>query len=259
MTTKHQPLNQSGDMSSHQGARRSNRSELSQLLGSSTAADFYGGKSGSAKIEGHSKFEQVLDLKPYLTEELQSQHSKMFCRLFAVIVHAGKNSHSGHYIAYVRNIVKNEWWKMDDSRVAPASTPEVMNAEAYMLLYRVVEHPVAIRLKDEHGRMHERLEKETKEITKVDIKPDPEDAPVPLHTVDVGALAAQEREKNKSNAPTISGRKRKSPSYSCGKDWALEVTKLPRSVIDAFRVSIWSTVCFLLNEKNLELNEVCYG
>lgn len=229
---------------SNQGARRSNRSELSQLLGSNTT-EFYGGKTGSAKIEGHSKFEQILDLKPYLTAELQSQHSKMFCRLFAVIVHAGKNSHSGHYIAYVRNIVKNQWWKMDDSRVAAVSIQEVMSAEAYMLLYRVVEHPVAIRLKDEHIRAHEHDDKESNDTEKVDAKPDLELALMSAETfssasleIDESTEISQEREKNRNKSPGRSSRKRKSPSYSCGKDWGFEATTLPRSVIDAFRVSL---------------------
>jgi len=85
-------------------------------------------------------------IKPYLTEELHKQHTKMFSRLFAVIVHVGKNSHSGHYLAYVRNISKNEWWKMDDARVSLVSSQEVFNAEAYMLFYRVVNHSYSQKL-----------------------------------------------------------------------------------------------------------------
>ena len=89
--------------------RRSQRSsEVSQLIATSGSSGgvvrndwFVGGKSGSAKIEGPAAFNDVLDLKPYLTEELQKEHAKMFSRLFAVIVHVGKNSHSGHYLAYV--------------------------------------------------------------------------------------------------------------------------------------------------------------
>ncbi|KAI2500587.1 ubiquitinyl hydrolase [Fragilaria crotonensis] len=107
--------------------------EVSQLLGAS----------GSAKIEGHIKFLEIFDLKPFLTEQLSGKVKNMFCRLFAVVVHSGKNSHSGHYVAYVRNISKNEWWKMDDARVSRATSQEVLNAEAYMLFYRVVDHPVA--------------------------------------------------------------------------------------------------------------------
>ena len=133
-----------------QAASGRRRSEVNQLN------DF--GKSGSAKIEGHVKFDMVFDLKPYLTPSLQEKHKTMFCRLFAVIVHAGKNSHSGHYIAYVRDISKNEWWKMDDGRVTPASAALVQQAEAYMLFYRVVQHPVTVRL--------ERDAKERKAVAK---------------------------------------------------------------------------------------------
>lgn len=115
-------------------------------------------KSGSAKIEGHIKFEQIFDLKPYLTDELQAKQKAMFCRLFAVVVHAGKNSHSGHYIAYVRNIQKNEWWKMDDARITKVDMQEVMQAEAYMLFYRVVEHPFALHLKEKSKILQEERE-----------------------------------------------------------------------------------------------------
>lgn len=76
---------------------RSTRSEVNQLMGHSN--DFLGGKSGAAKIEGHIKFDSIFDLKPYLTESLQEKHTNMLCRLFAVVVHAGKNSHSGHYVS----------------------------------------------------------------------------------------------------------------------------------------------------------------
>ena len=133
-----------GQSSSAVTSRRS-RSEVSQLLG---GTDYNTGKSGSSKIEGHIKFSMFFDLKPYLTDELKAAHANMFCRLFAVIVHAGKNSHSGHYIAYVRNVSKNEWWKMDDSRVTAVSEDEVMQAEAYMLFYRVVQHPIAVQLEE---------------------------------------------------------------------------------------------------------------
>jgi Ubiquitin carboxyl-terminal hydrolase len=129
--------------------RRSCRSEVSQLLGNN---EYLTGKSGSAKIEGHIKFDMIFDLKPYLTDELKAKHANMFCRLFAVIVHAGKNSHSGHYIAFVRDISQNEWWKMDDSRVTAVTMNEVMQAEAYMLLYRVVQHPVAVQLEELHKK-----------------------------------------------------------------------------------------------------------
>jgi len=148
-------------LSSQPAARRSARTnEVSQLMdysnggdgggGGGSATSSFSGKSGSAKIEGHIKFETVINIRPYLTDELQKTHRQMLCRLFAVIVHSGKNSHSGHYIAFVRNISKNEWWKMDDSRVTLVSEQEVKQAEAYMLFYRVVHHQVQKQLEELH-------------------------------------------------------------------------------------------------------------
>lgn len=127
------------------GGTRSSRS----ARGSNVQNDFDNvGPSGSAKIEGHVRFNSVLDVKPYLTKELQTTtFSKAICRLFAVVVHSGKNSHSGHYVAYVHNVTKKEWWKMDDAKVVRVSWQEVQNAEAYMLFYRVMSHPVGMQLK----------------------------------------------------------------------------------------------------------------
>jgi Ubiquitin carboxyl-terminal hydrolase len=131
-------------------SRSGGRSEASQL----NSQDFaLGGKSGSAKIEGHVKFDLFFDLKPYLTPEMQTSVNSMFCRLFAVIVHAGKNSHSGHYIAYVQSLNKNEWWKMDDGRVTLVDKTDVLQAEAYMLFYRVIQHPVAVTLSNAYDNL----------------------------------------------------------------------------------------------------------
>jgi ubiquitin C-terminal hydrolase len=237
-------------------SRRSNRSsEVSQLLNS---GDYFGGKSGSAKIEGHSKFEQILDLKPYLTEEMQAKHSKMFCRLFAVIVHAGKNSHSGHYISYVRNIAKNEWWKMDDARITVASVSEVMNAEAYMLFYRVVEHPFALRLKGQQRQLQEEWRKEevreeqvvvevasasrnntttvSTSNTNADAAPPKEDLferPPPANKVE--DMASIANSSIMSSVRTNNSRKRKAPEYTSGEDWARAKTTLPDHVMAKFR------------------------
>ena len=210
-----------------QSSRRSNRSELNQLLGYS-AGEYFTGKSGSAKIEGHSKFEQILDLKPYLTENLQAKYSSMFCRLFAVIVHAGKNSHSGHYIAYVRNITKNEWWKMDDARITVASLSEVMNAEAYMLFYRVMDHPVAVRLRERADKLKDEV---TKEKSAIKIEDDG-DTGTGKDASNSSQVAAPTRNKANNNH-----RKRKAPEFTCGEDWASACTRLTRSSIARFRVS----------------------
>jgi ubiquitin C-terminal hydrolase len=225
--------------------RRSNRSsEVSQLLNS---GDYSSGKSGSAKIEGHSKFEQILDLKPYLTEEMQAKHSKMFCRLFAVIVHAGKNSHSGHYISYVRNIAKNEWWKMDDARITVASVSEVMNAEAYMLFYRVVEHPFALRLKDQQLQLQQEWRKEAVQDVAQEVASSSRTTPASASNADapkedyferptkVEDMASIANSSIMSSVRTNNSRKRKAPEYTSGEDWARAKATLPEHVIAKFR------------------------
>jgi ubiquitin C-terminal hydrolase len=149
------------------GASENYRGGLSSLpprRSRGDAASHLAGSSGSAKIEGHSKFLEIFDLKPFLTEELSQNVKNMFCRLFAVIVHAGKNSHSGHYIAYVRNISKNEWWKMDDARVSRVSSQEVLNAEAYMLFYRVVDHPIAQDLRAKQQQIHQQQQQHQQQL-----------------------------------------------------------------------------------------------
>lgn len=165
------------------------------------------GTSGSAKMEGHVKFEQVFNIKPYLTQELQSQTKSMFCRLFAVIVHAGKNSHSGHYIAYVRNVKRNEWWKMDDAKVQRVDPKEVMMAEAYMLFYRVVDHPIAVDLR---RREEEFLaQKKRQEVEEVERKQKEE-------------VELEREKKNFEVKASMNARKRKRevPKYTSLEQWA---------------------------------------
>lgn len=196
-------------------SRRRN-TELASLLGNGDL-----GTSGSAKIEGHVKFSLVLDIQPYLTQEKQKEVGKsMLCRLFAIVVHAGKNSHSGHYICYVQNIAKNEWWKMDDAKITKVSLAEVIAAEAYMLFYRVVDHPVSVELRNKEKALKEGIAaaeaevavKETSEIESLKSKED--------HSDD--SKASPQSPKNHRNK-----RKRDEPKYKSGHDWARTMTNLP--------------------------------
>jgi hypothetical protein len=158
---------------SSSGTRSSGRSGRGSGRGSGSVqqgGDYDGsnvGPSGSAKIEGHVGFGPVLDMKPYLTPQLQQTvFQKAICRLFAVVVHSGKNSHSGHYVAYVHNVTKKEWWMMDDAKVVRSSWDEVRNAEAYMLFYRVTSHPVAMQLRSIADRKEEMARRVMEEIRK---------------------------------------------------------------------------------------------
>eukprot|EP00535_Pseudo-nitzschia_heimii_P001517 CAMPEP_0197185262 /NCGR_PEP_ID=MMETSP1423-20130617/11562_1 /TAXON_ID=476441 /ORGANISM="Pseudo-nitzschia heimii, Strain UNC1101" /LENGTH=777 /DNA_ID=CAMNT_0042636283 /DNA_START=510 /DNA_END=2843 /DNA_ORIENTATION=+ len=248
--------------------RRSQRtSEVSQLIASSggvnsgVGSDWYmGGKSGSAKIEGHVGFKPVMDLRPYLTEELQKKHGNMLCRLFAVVVHVGKNSHSGHYLAYVRNIAKNEWWKMDDARVSRVSTQEVLNSEAYMLFYRVVDHPYSKKLASQVKALNELHEatdakkvkgekaatlttnvKTKKEL--IMIKRRNKNAAVVEENPDNSLSVVESHEPSTTDQSAVSSpaaavkknhRKRKAPKYTSGEEWARSMTVLTEKNIAKF-------------------------
>jgi len=222
--------------------------EVSQLLGSS----------GSAKIEGHVKFLEIFDLKPFLTEKLQDKVKSMFCRLFAVIVHAGKNSHSGHYVAYVRNLSKNEWFKMDDARVSRANSQEVMNAEAYMLFYRVVDHPVAQELRAKHANATDNLRQEkeaeenkdtednkTNEVelvsspSVVTLKEQPSGCPTISTPLSISNRNDSANTQNGTTTPQTSiinkKRKRTTPPFPSGQQWSIAKTRLPPALTSVVR------------------------
>lgn len=207
--------------------RTNRRSEVNQLSDQYWTA----GKTGSAKIEGHIKFDLFFDLWPYLTEDLQKKHKNMFCRLFAVIVHAGKNSHSGHYIAYVRNLQKNEWWKMDDGRVLLVSEHEVKQAEAYMLFYRIVQHPVTIRLEELH-----RQQQEAVMLAAADLEDDVNNnnnENTDRHNHDI--IPATNGVEKRMTRATTSRKRRALDEFVDGVEWAQMKTNLPPHLLSLIR------------------------
>jgi len=225
------------DASSSRRRRGANDSALDSLP--------HTGKSGAAKIEGHISFGQILDIRPYLTKTLQDKHRTMLCRLFAIVVHTGKNSHSGHYLAYVRNVAKNEWWRMDDARVSRATQQQVMTAEAYMLFYRVVDHPVAqglrnkVKLKQEKELKEQQQLKEAQEKQQAAAPSTPKESstapsPAAATTSQTGANNSDTKENKNDSTKTDSNnnttsRKRKRrelPQYKTGEEWARANTKL---------------------------------
>jgi hypothetical protein len=54
--------------------------------------------------------------------------------LYAVLVHAGWSTHSGHYYCFVRTD-GDTWHALDDSRVKPVSERSVLDQKAYILFY----------------------------------------------------------------------------------------------------------------------------
>eukprot|EP00986_Skeletonema_menzelii_P018856 scaffold26736_cov151-Skeletonema_menzelii.AAC.5 len=197
----------------------------------------YVGPSGSAKVEGHVKFQSILDIKPYLTPKLQdTDFKKAICRLFAVVVHSGKNSHSGHYVTYVANMKGKDWWKMDDGKVIRASLNEVMQAEAYMLFYRVTNHPVAMQLKEAVDaksaaslRIMDAIKRKEDEAKAVEEKKRAQAKSAALalkQLVEADGEAVPDVHPSSDNSDAPSLGKRKRPELASGKEWMEGTTSL---------------------------------
>lgn len=138
---------------------------------------------------------------------------------------------------------KNEWWKMDDARVSLVSAQEVLSAEAYMLFYRVVDHPYSKKLAHQvkllNGYRAEAVAKEKedkkKTATATTIKQDnstgdtqsKDDSFPSSNTVRSISGPAASVKKNP--------RKRKAPEFTCGEEWARTKTIIPETNISRFR------------------------
>jgi DNA-directed RNA polymerase subunit F len=106
---------------------------------------------------------------------------------------------------------------MDDARVTRVSKEDVMAAEAYMLFYNVVNHPVSDELKKSHRAM-----------TAVDSKP--------LQTIKTESIS-EEKKIDSAVVETMSGtkRKREGPSFRSGEDWARKMTTRPKLLLKSIR------------------------
>eukprot|EP00250_Pteridium_aquilinum_P017502 c23661_g1_i1 orf=201-2033(+) len=87
----------------------------------------YGGK-----IDKRVHFESTLDLKPFVNG---GEDEELSYSLYAVLVHSGWSTHSGHYYCFVRTAM-DTWHAMDDSQVSKVSERTVLEQKAYILFYK---------------------------------------------------------------------------------------------------------------------------
>ncbi|CAL5188496.1 unnamed protein product [Lathyrus oleraceus] len=91
------------------------------------------------KIDKHIDFPLELDLQPYtILNEINNVPLKY--DLYAVVVHIGFSSNSGHYFCFVRT-APDTWHKLDDSKVTKVSEKTVLSQEAYILFYARQDTP----------------------------------------------------------------------------------------------------------------------
>ncbi|EHB07899.1 Ubiquitin carboxyl-terminal hydrolase 42, partial [Heterocephalus glaber] len=83
------------------------------------------------KIAKDVKYPEYLDIRPYMS---QQNGEPIIYVLYAVLVHAGFNCHSGHYFCYIK-ASNGLWYQMNDSIVSTSDIRSVLSQQAYVLFY----------------------------------------------------------------------------------------------------------------------------
>ncbi|KAK1439710.1 hypothetical protein QVD17_05530 [Tagetes erecta] len=92
------------------------------------------------KIDKAIAFEEVLDLSSFMCKTSQDPYPVY--KLFATIVHSGFSPDSGHYYAYIKDVV-GRWYCCNDSFVSVSSLEEVFSEKVYILFFtRTKQRPI---------------------------------------------------------------------------------------------------------------------
>lgn len=114
------------------------------------------------KIDRDVKYGLSLDLMPFISKSDstdQVQEGDWKYRLYAVLVHSGWSTTSGHYYCYVQTS-PGTWHCMNDTLVSRVSERTVLHQEAYILFYiregiEEVLHPEVALPAEPHSRSSE--------------------------------------------------------------------------------------------------------
>lgn len=80
------------------------------------------------KINDRFEFPETLDMSEYLDPDAPKDNSPPpLFRLHSVLVHSG-DVHGGHYYAFIRPTMEENWFKFDDERVTKAEAGEAIEA-----------------------------------------------------------------------------------------------------------------------------------
>ncbi|PIN16971.1 Ubiquitin carboxyl-terminal hydrolase [Handroanthus impetiginosus] len=87
----------------------------------------------SQKLNKLVQFPEILNLAPYMS---RTNDKYPMYHLYAVVVHLNmmNAAFTGHYISYVKDF-REEWFRIDDSRVSHVDVETVLSVEAYILFY----------------------------------------------------------------------------------------------------------------------------
>ncbi|CAG9534301.1 unnamed protein product [Cercopithifilaria johnstoni] len=76
-----------------------------------------------------------LDLTPFISNFEKNKEPVLY-DLVAFITHYGANAESGHYVAYCKNEMDDNWYEFDDTVVTRLETADILSKEAYVLFYQ---------------------------------------------------------------------------------------------------------------------------
>mmetsp|Transcript_31534 Transcript_31534/g.35842 ORF Transcript_31534/g.35842 Transcript_31534/m.35842 type:complete len:354 (+) Transcript_31534:3-1064(+) len=97
---------------------------------------FIGHRNSIAKNQSFVDFPlENLDLTKYIIHEGDEEYRY---QLHGVINHYGTRE-QGHYTAFCKNAVDNEWYEFDDTRVRPTSSDQIVSRDGYVLFYQRVD------------------------------------------------------------------------------------------------------------------------
>ena len=106
------------------------------------------------KLDRKVSYPEFLNLRPYLSEPTGGP---LPYALYAVLVHDGATSNSGHYFCCVK-AGHGKWYKMDDTKVTRCDVTSVLNENAYVLFYVQQTDLKQVSIDMPEGRVHEVLD-----------------------------------------------------------------------------------------------------
>ncbi|NXO03543.1 UBP42 hydrolase, partial [Rhinopomastus cyanomelas] len=86
---------------------------------------------GSGKISNVLQYPEILDLRPYMSE---AEGEPVLYSLYSILIHHDAGQENGHYFCYTK-ASNGQWYRMDDTDVAPCSLEVVLSQQAYLLFY----------------------------------------------------------------------------------------------------------------------------
>ncbi|KAK3000429.1 LOW QUALITY PROTEIN: hypothetical protein RJ639_021333 [Escallonia herrerae] len=136
------------------------------------------------KIDRLVAFEELLVLSSYMCKTSQDPNPEY--NLFATIVHSGFSPDSGHYYAYIKDVM-GRWYCCNDSYVSLSTLQEVLSEKVYILFFsRTKQRPVLTKTAlttngrksyNSNGNGTFRIPKAVPTKTSVDTKPFAEHPP----------------------------------------------------------------------------------